>query len=196
MTLALDSLLAKAGLRVDSTQFLSLVEDAARWLTPTELDPSAYLSATESRALTDVGLDISPARQDELDPRARAVAAKAVLREQALTVAEAAKRIDVDDSRIRHRIKAGRLIGWKELSSWRLPAWQFTDTGVLPGLDSVLAALPRIEPPPPLVLAAFMVTAQQDLPIDGKGAAPRDWLLAGGDPSRVATLVSMLGTSI
>src|SRR5262245_5404071 len=185
-------MLAKAGLRVDPDEFLNLVEDAARKLSPADPDPADYFSAEQRQVLSDVGLDLTPRRDDEVDHRARAVAAQAVLRDSAVTVTEAAGTVGVDASRIRHRLAAGRLCGWKDRGGWRLPAWQFTKSGVLPGLEAVLEAVP--EDQPPLVVAAFMTTPQRDLPLDGTPATPRQWLLAGGDPGPVAELAAMLGT--
>ncbi|HEV8556825.1 MAG TPA: DNA-binding protein [Actinophytocola sp.] len=192
MTAALRSVLAKAGLRVDPDEFLSLVEDAARKLSPADPDPADYFSAAQRQALTDVGLDLRPRRPGEVDHRARAVAAQAVLRDSALTANDAAGTVGVDTSRIRHRLAVGQLSGWKDRGGWRLPAWQFTNSGVLPGLEAVLQAVPDDQPP--LVVAAFMTTPQRDLPLNGSPATPREWLLAGGDPAPVAALASMLGT--
>ncbi|WP_019813040.1 MerR family transcriptional regulator [Saccharomonospora saliphila] len=192
-TFALENVLAKAGLNVRPSEFLALVEDAARRLTPPSPDPSHYFSPDQRSALTDVGLDLAPQRGEETDYRARTVAAHAVLADSALTVAEAATALGVDDSRIRHRLKEHRLTGWKAQGGWRLPAWQFTATGVLPGLDVVLRAVP--EDQPALVVAAFMSTPQADLIINGKQATPRQWLLAGGDPTPVADLAGTLGTA-
>ncbi|WIY01563.1 DNA-binding protein [Amycolatopsis mongoliensis] len=191
MSVALENILAKAGLKVDANEFLTLVEDAARRLSPPNPDPSHYFSADQRAALTDVGLDLSPRRESEPDFRARTVAAHAVLAESALSVNEAAKALGVDDSRIRHRLKEGRLTGWKD-GGWRLPAWQFAGSGVLPGLEVVLKALP--EDQPALVVAAFMSTPQPDLVINEHPATPRQWLLSGGDPDHVARLIAMLGS--
>ncbi|WP_410584139.1 DNA-binding protein [Amycolatopsis sp. lyj-108] len=191
MSIALENVLAKAGLKVDANEFLNLVEDAARRLTPPNPDPSHYFSADQRAALTDVGLDLSPREEDEPDFRARTVAAHAVLADSALSVLEAAKALGVDDSRIRHRLKEGRLTGWKD-QGWRLPAWQFAGSGVLPGLEVVLRAVP--EDQPALVVAAFMSTPQADLVINDHPATPRQWLLSGGDPEHVAKLVAMLGS--
>lgn len=192
MAASLRSALARAGLRVDPDEFLALVEDAARRLSPADPDPADYFTDSQRTALTDVGLDLAPRRPAERDPRARTVALQAVLRDTALSVAGAAERVGVDASRIRHRLAEGRLAGWKDGGGWRLPVWQFTNDGVLPGLDTVLAAVPADQPP--LAVAGFMTTAQQDLRTAGEPTTPRDWLLAGGDPAAVARLVATLGT--
>lgn len=192
MAASLRSALARAGLRVDPDEFLALVEDAARRLSPADPDPADYFTDSQRTALTDVGLDLAPRRPAERDPRARTVALQAVLRDTALSVAGAAERVGVDASRIRHRLAEGRLAGWKNGGGWRLPVWQFTNDGVLPGLDTVLAAVPADQPP--LAVAGFMTTAQQDLRTAGEPTTPRDWLLAGGDPAAVARLVATLGT--
>lgn len=191
MSVALENVLAKAGLKVDANEFLTLVEDVARRLSPPNPDPSHYFSPDQRAALEDVGLDLAPRAETEPDFRARTVAAHAVLAESALSVNEAARALGVDDSRIRHRLKEGRLTGWKD-PGWRLPAWQFAGSGVLPGLEVVLRAVP--EDQPALVVAAFMSTPQEDLVINAQPATPRQWLLSGGEPEHVARLVAMLGT--
>ncbi|MGH3449305.1 MAG: DNA-binding protein [Haloechinothrix sp.] len=190
MTVALETALARAGLKVDAEEFLRLVEDAARRVSPPHPNPAEYFSPHQRSALREVGLDLSDFRDDEPDPRARTVAAHAVLAETALSVTEAAQLLGVDASRVRHRLAAGQLAGWKD-QGWRLPAWQFTLDGVLPGLDIVLRVLPDDQPP--LVVAAFMNTPQPDLVIHGQAATPRQWLLALGDPRPVAELAATLG---
>lgn len=192
MSPALETVLAKAGLQVTPDEFLALVTDAARRLAPPHPEPASYFTPDQQTALTDVGLDLSPGLPGDAKPRTRTVVAHAVLRDSALTVAEAARQLQVDTSRIRHRLGVGRLVGWKDRGSWRLPAWQFAGTGVLPGLETVLTAIPSDIPA--LVAAAFMTTPQEDLLVDGKPATPREWLLAGGDPRRAADLASVLGT--
>lgn len=192
MTVALETVLARAGLKVTAHEFLSLVEDAANRLTPIQPDPAARFDESGRVALTEVGLDLTPHDESEGDPRARTVAEQAVLRDTALSVAEAADRVGVDTSRIRHRIASQRLIGWKDRGGWRLPAWQFTDNDVLPGLETVLAAIPDDQPA--LVLANFMTTPQEDLDIRGRPASPREWLMAGGSVHRVAEFAAAIGT--
>ncbi|RCW39535.1 hypothetical protein DFQ14_11620 [Halopolyspora algeriensis] len=192
MTVALETVLARAGLKVTADEFLSLVEDAANRLTPPQKDPAARFTESERAALTEVGLDLAPYDDGEEDPRARTVAEQAVLWDTALSVAQAADRVGVDTSRIRHRVAARRLIGWKGRGGWRLPAWQFTDNDVLPGLETVLTALPGDQPA--LVVANFMTTPQEDLAIGDRPVSPREWLMAGGNARRVADLASTIGT--
>lgn len=192
MSPALETVLAKAGLQVSPDEFLALVSDAARRLAPPHPEPASYFTPDQQIALADVGLDLSPVAAGDARPRTRTVVAHAVLRDSALTVADAARQLQVDTSRIRHRLGVGRLVGWKDRGSWRLPAWQFAGSGVLPGLETVLAEIPSDQPA--LVVAAFMTTPQEDLPVDGEPATPREWLLAGGDPRHVAALASALGT--
>ena len=192
MTVSLRTALARAGLRVDTDEFLALVEDAARRLAPVDPDPAEYFTDSQHAALSDVGLDLAPRRPNERDPRARTVALQAVLRDTALSVSGAAERINVDTSRIRHRLAEGRLAGWKGRGGWRLPVWQFTNDDVLPGLDVVLAAAPDDQPA--LVVAGFMTPPQAELATSGEPTTPRDWLLAGGDPAAVARIAATLGT--
>jgi hypothetical protein len=73
----------------------------------------------------------------------------------------------------------------------RLPAWQFdADRRPLPGLAAVLAALP--EGLHPREVEGFMTTPQSELVLDDAPAAPREWLLHGGDPQVVASLAADL----
>ncbi|RRO17615.1 DNA-binding protein [Saccharopolyspora rhizosphaerae] len=192
MSAALETVLARAGLKVTANEFLNLVEDAAKKLTSPQVDPAAHFSEAERDALSGTGLDLRPLGEGEGDPRARTVAEQTVLRDTALSVGQAAARIGVDTSRIRHRIGERRLIGWKDRGGWRLPAWQFSDADALPGLEVVLAWMPVDQPA--LVLANFMTTPQEDLEIHGRPVSPREWLLAGGDPQRVAELAASIGT--
>lgn len=191
-TAALETVLAEAGLRINSGEFLRLVADAARKISPPQTSPADYFSPSQQRVLSDVGLDLSTYREDEADPRAKPVAAAAVLADSSHSVAEAAALLGVDTSRVRHRLKEGRLTGWKD-KGWRLPTWQFVESGALPGLDVVLRAIPDDQPQ--LMVAAFMNTPQPDLEINGRPVTPRQWLLAHGDARPVAELAATLGTA-
>src|SRR5699024_12298346 len=97
MTVALESTLARAGLRVDPADFLALVEDAASKLSPPSPEPAHYFTSEQRTALVEVGLDLTPQAPDEPDQRARAVAAPAALAEGSLTGCGAASKQRVDD---------------------------------------------------------------------------------------------------
>lgn len=194
MTVALETVLARVGLKVSAQEFLTLVEDAAKRLTPAQANPADHFTESERHVLTEIGLDLTAFGDDEADPRARTVAEHAVLRDTALSVGQAAEHVGVDTSRIRHRVSSNRLIGWKDRGGWRLPAWQFTDQDVLPGLETVLAAMPSDQPA--LVLANFMTNPIEDLDLGGTPVSPREWLMAGGDANRVADIARALGTPV
>lgn len=190
MSFGLETVLAEAGLKVDSRQFLKLVADAARRISPPQTSPADYFTTQQRQVLTEVGLDLSDYHEGDQDPRARAVAARAVLADSALSVNEAAKVLGIDASRVRHRLSDGKLTGWKD-NGWRLPSWQFADGAALPGLEVVLRAVPSDQPA--LMVAAFMNTPQPDLELGGRAVTPRHWLLALGDPRLVADLAATLG---
>lgn len=192
MTAGLESVLAEAGLKIDPGKFLRLVADAARKVSPPQPNPADYFSPEQRQVLTDVGLDLSAYDERETDPRASTVATRAVFADSSYSVTEAARLLGIDSSRVRHRLKEDKLTGWKD-KGWQLPAWQFSGSAVLPGLDVVLPALPDDQPP--LMVAAFMNTPQPDLEIDSKPVTPRQWLLAHGDPHVVAELATTLGTA-
>ncbi|MDV6012248.1 DNA-binding protein [Haloechinothrix sp. LS1_15] len=192
MTVALEAVLAKAGLRVDADEFLRLVEDTARRVSVPHPEPAEHFSAEQQEALAEVGLDLSPYADDEPCPRAKSVVAHAVFTKSAYSVSEAARLLDLTQSEVRDRLRQRKLFGWKD-SEWHLPAWQFTEGGPLPGLRSVIPAIPPDQPP--MVVAAFMNTQQPDLEINGQRVTPREWLLAHGDPKSVANLVTSIGTA-
>lgn len=113
-----------------------------------------------------------------------AVRAVSVLRAQALTVAEAAAQLHVTPGRVRQRLAAGTLAGFRTTDGWRLPEVQFDDDGELPGLATVLAVLPADVHP--VALTAFLTRAHPDLVVDTAAVSPRAWLLGGGEPRVVA----------
>ncbi|RJQ72744.1 DNA-binding protein [Pseudonocardiaceae bacterium YIM PH 21723] len=193
MALPLETVLARSGLRATAAEFLALVEEAVQRFAPPDPIPADHFSAAEAGVLSAVGLNLNPLGAEEADGRTRTVIALTILRDSALSVTDAAARLDVDTSRIRHQLAERQLLGWKEQGNWRLPVWQFTEAGKLPGLAAVITALPGDQPA--LVIAGFMTCPQEDLLIDDTPTAPRDWLLAGGDPAPVTRLAANLGTA-
>lgn len=121
--------------------------------------------------------------------RARATVARVAQAAAAsMSIAEAALLLGVDRSRISHRLSQGTLWAFTMGRTRRIPRWQFSaDGGLLPGLASVVAAIP--EGITPQTIEAFMRAPLPEL----DGDAPVDYLAAGGNPRPVADFVAALG---
>jgi len=109
-----------------------------------------------------------------------------------LTGDQAAARLGIDASTVRGRISRGELHTIRVGRRNRLPVWQFTPTGVLPHLGALLPTLPTDLHP--LEVEAFFTLSSPDLTIgdDAQALSPSQWLVAGGDPARVADLITGL----
>jgi hypothetical protein len=112
---------------------------------------------------------LAPARVRALQMRERLIAAEG----GALTAEQAASLYGITRQAIDNRRKRGSLLAVQlGRRGYRYPAWQFTETGVLAGLDRVLAAL---ETSSPWTRIAFMLNANAWL----DGRRPLDLLRAG-----------------
>ncbi|MTD15044.1 DNA-binding protein [Nakamurella sp. YIM 132087] len=143
------------------------------------------LSAAQRRALASVGADPTPA-----PPGLRASFSTALgyerLVKDALSTREAAELLGVGDSRIRQRLRARTLLSTVVRGSHRLPRFQFTDTGELPGWAQVA---PRVPVDRPLIaVEGFLTHPHVDLALGDRQVSPLEWLQAGGDPGVVADL--------
>jgi hypothetical protein len=174
--------LSRAGVRVSEAEFARLVEEALRDIGPGADDPRAALDRADADALAEVAADLRPRRRNEADPRASAAATTAAVLADTLSVGEVAERLGIDTSRVRHRLAARTLVGFRRTGGWRLPTWQFGPDGQpLPGLPRVLRALPAQTHP--VVVAHFFATPQPELAVGRRVVSPRDWLAGGGDPT-------------
>ncbi len=150
---------------------------------------SAGLPAREQQLLEHGGLDFSNG-----DAFAHAAAAEAVAHETellagAVTVQQAAVRMGVSASRIRHLVADKELAAIRTSRRLLLPAWQFDGVGKpLRGLRDVLKH--ARSPEHPLAMQAFMTTPQPELQVDDRVLTPREWLISGGDPNDVAELLA------
>jgi hypothetical protein len=179
--MTLTDLLRRHGLDVDEAE---LAEAAAAGLSRLLTAPGATaLPPAEAELLDAAGLPDVPGAYAHT--AAEAAGTYAALVATSLTVGEAAARLGISEGRVRHRI-AGRELHSLPSGRRRLPAWQFTGTGVLAGLPTVLRAIDPAEHP--LAVLAFLTTPQPELELDGRPATPEQWLRAGGDPAPVAEL--------
>lgn len=155
-------------------------------------DESNGLPTAERDALRRAGISLegSPGDPSGAGQVALGLARSRRLRDDALTVAQAAAALKVTPGRVRQLVSAGAVVtlpGGE--SSHLLPAWQIVDGRLLPGLEAVASAAAGLHP---LTLAGFMTRPDEDLVADGQVVSPVDWLLTGGDPDVVAQLVAGL----
>src|SRR3954464_897700 len=196
MRMTLADVLASAGVRVSEREFARLVASVLAEGGPVPLDdPSAALTADEIAGLEAVEADLRPRGARERDPRADAAAGYAAVLAGSLTVAEVARALGVDTSRVRHRLAARQLLGVRRTDGWRLPAWQFgADGQPLPGLERVLRVLSGEVHP--VALSRFFVTPAPERRAGRKAVSPRDWLAGGGDPAPIVALARDLAVTV
>jgi len=115
------------------------------------------------------------------------------LRDTSLNVAEAARRLRVNASRVRQRLVEGSLYGVKDGNTWLLPEFQFTRQGRVPGIGAVLKNLPSDISP--IAVTRWFKTPNVDLCTRDDQERPRTplrWLLSGGSPEAAAKLAADL----
>ena len=151
--------------------------------------PRAALSKTELSALESVRLSTQPwpAEMPD-DPLVQTIVDYMALIDTSHSTAEAARMLQVDVSRVRQRQRGRTLFGIEYEGEWHLPRFQFERRKVLPGLATVLAALPADINA--LELAEWFLSLNPDLEREGADhqLSPRDWLLRGLPPESVAEL--------
>jgi hypothetical protein len=156
--------------------------------------PGAFTEG-EAGVLREGGIELSgQAPVVSEDPVAQSIAAFARLLSDSLSVEEAARLLGVQPSRIRQRLGGDTrtLYGFKLGGSWHVPRLQFRGRATLPGLEPVVAALPRDLHP--LEAIGWFTRPQADLETEADVAplSPRDWLLGGRAPEAVAALAREL----
>ena len=150
------------------------------------------LSASEMAALNAVGVQTG-LKAASAAPLTQAAASHAALVASALPLSEAATKLGVTDGRLRQRISERTLVGVKgpDGRALRIPLFQLTYEGELPGLRPILKAIrPDLRP---VHVAAFFTTPQSDL--EGPGGEPMTpvaWLMSGHDPEPVRDLARHL----
>jgi hypothetical protein len=150
------------------------------------------LTVEEVEAARSGGLDPQPARSARADPLVQGVVAYASLVLTGLTTRQAAARLGVSDARVRQRLQARTLLAVREGLSWKLPVFQFTKRGELPGWSEVCPSLPPGASPVAVerwlgLPHPDLVTGENETPI-----SPRGWLLEGRPPGAVAALAGEL----
>lgn len=108
-----------------------------------------------------------------------------------LNAGQVMARLNIGSAMLQRLRKSGYLLGFEADGGVFYPIWQFSDVPgrpVIPGISAVVAAMP-----PSWTLAssyAFMSARQGALEMHGDKLAPVQWLVRGGDPERVASLLA------
>jgi len=165
---------------------VALVESGFRLPYP---DPRKELKAEQVELLARGGFELDRLEFGLDDPIARTAFEYAVLRATALTTQQAAKRLGVNDSRVRQRLLERVLYGIKAGDQWRLPVFQFARKGLVSGIQRVLPRLPKSLNP--VAVYRWFHTPNPDLEereAQGRALTPLQWLQSGNDPDVVAEL--------
>ncbi len=151
------------------------------------------LPGPEAEILLEGGFDLAARRRGAADPLARGLARHVALVKTALTVSKAAAHLGVSEGRIRQRLGKRELYGVAFGREWRLPAFQFTPEGEVPGWAFVAPRLPAEVAA--VEVDAWFTHPNPDLNVgeDEEAVSPRDWLCAGRSVKAVAQLAADLG---
>jgi excisionase family DNA binding protein len=183
----------RAGYRVADVDFERFVAEAIDQFA--ERYRSEEPTPATRAILTDAGFDLTPLPDGTLDEMvARQAAQYATFLATSYTVTEAARVLHVDRSRVLQRITDRSLYAVKTGREWRLPRWQFTEAGVVPGLAPVIAVLVH-DGVDPLSVTAFLTDDDDEFVIHGEPVSPLRWLAAGRDPAPVAAAAQSLSWS-
>mgnify|MGYP000051836510 CR=1 FL=1 len=138
-------------------------------------ESATELTAAEASVLQAGGFDLKESANN--DPLAETATVFAALLNTGLTVKEAAKRLGVQDTRIRQMLTERTLYGFHINHRWQIPAFQFADNALVPNIGRVNAALdPDLHP---VAVYQWYVTPEVDLEMDGQPLSPLEWLKAG-----------------
>jgi excisionase family DNA binding protein len=180
------------GLRVEPRRFVDLVRDALREVMSAEAvaDAASQLTNGEAKELRMVGLDVEEVRGASVPAAVRTAATMTAILAGSLTVEETASRLGVTPGRIRQMLADRSLVGIRDGTGWRIPAYELDGDRPVRNLRTVLRAVPPAIHP--VALFRWLTGPDPALGIEGRAVSPRDWLAAGGDPEPVAALAAEL----
>lgn len=173
-------------LEIDFGSFLEALEDITSGVSAGVGNPETQLSENDLTVMREAGLFGASVEDSKRRAPVSAAVRYAKLLSTSLTVRQAAERLDVSDGRIRQRLSPARtLYGFQAGRGWCLPAFQFTQSGTLPGLERVLPQLP--DKLHPTAVEGFFTRPNRDLRSDEE-VSVAEWLASGGDPQAVVEL--------
>ena len=185
--------LERAGLRISRDDLEAAFSQTLAAVVPPypAIDPREALPADELAFLQQarVGLDeLAPLPADVVPPEVRTAGKLASILATALSVPDAAARLSIDASTLRHRIAAGTVYAMRVNGAWKLPLFQFTDTldAIVPRFGELAPALADLHP---VDVFNWFTLPHVDLEVSGNSVSPRQWLLSGGSPQRLVALL-------
>ena len=167
-------------------------------------EPAGQFSPAERAYLEAGGLDLTPRRRRDPDPRADFAARFATLLADSEDVAEVAARLGVTRARVRQRALERSLLAIREADEWRFPRLQFGAAGGdgdrdggAAGAGAPIRGLPAVAMALPLDLHPveawrFLTEPSTDLELGDRPVSPLDWLRSGGAPEPVVAIAREL----
>ena len=162
------------------------------WLRPIEDVGPAELTAEEERKFEELGIDMSPLPEDELDPVEEGRRDfLALVTTGSFSVAEVAYNLNRPQATISSWIDERRLFAiWHE-GSWRIPKFQFSEDGeLIPGIEEVNTRIPIDSYP--LGIERWYRMGDADIDGQDQSLSPLEWLRSGRDLETVLESAEML----
>src|SRR5918911_5401615 len=185
--------LERAGFHISEEELEAAFSEALAAVLPPypAMDPREALPADELAFLQRAGLaldELAPLPADVVPPEVRTAGKLASILASALPVPEAAARLGVDASTLRHRVAARSVYAVRANGVWKLPLFQFTDTldAIVPGFGELAPALADLHP---IDVFNWFTLPHVDLEVEDRRVSPRAWLLSGGNPDRLIALL-------
>jgi len=185
--------LERAGLRVSEDDLESTFSETLAAVLPPypSIDARTSLPADELAFLQQAGValdELAPLPAGVVPPEVRTAAKLASILASALSVPDAAARLGIDASTLRHRLAIPSVYAVRARGAWKLPLFQFTDTldAIAPGFGDLAPALVDLHP---VDVFNWFTLPHPDLEVAERSVSPRDWLLSGGSPKRLIALL-------
>ena len=147
---------------------------------------SIELTVPEAALLQNAGADLDD-HPDRSDPLLEYATEFGAILATSLLVTEAAKRLGgVTAVRVRQLIADRSLFALRSGGRWKIPVFQFHDTGLVPNIGIVNAALsPTIDA---VSMLRWYRTPNPELATSNGALCPLDWLKLGMDPDAAAKI--------
>lgn len=133
------------------------------------------LTSADANVLQAGGFDIKESANS--DPLAETATVFAALLSTGLNTRDAAKRLGVQDTRIRQMLTERTMYGFHINHRWKIPEFQFAANALVPNIGRVNVALDLDLHP--VAVYQWYVTPEADLEMKGQSLSPLAWLKAG-----------------